>query len=131
MTCKIISKPYFIELIYRTRNSTLNASAAAEEASTASATTTLMATYQLQEFTNNLSQCADFCAKENINSTHLTVIGLTCDCYSKLNTFHCEEEEGEPLANVYCIEVNKLELKNRNTEPSCAVDLINLINNST
>ena len=111
MTCKIISN--FIELVYRTRNSTPSA---AEEASTA--TTTLMATYQLQEFANNLSQCADFCAKENINSTHLTVIGLTCDCYSNLNTFHCEEEEGEPLANVYCIKVNKVELKNPDTEPS-------------
>lgn len=46
------------------------------------------------------------------------MIGLECQCHSNLNTFHCEEEEGEPLANVYCLEVKKAEQKVDITEPT-------------
>lgn len=66
--------------------------------------TSLIATFQLKEFADNVARCSNFCGQSNINSSHLVILGLTCECYADLNTFHCEEEVGEPLANVYCIE---------------------------
>jgi hypothetical protein len=66
--------------------------------------TTSVATLQLQQFDNNVSRCANFCGHKNIGATHLVILGLTCQCFLDLHTFHCEEEVGEPLANVYCIE---------------------------
>ena len=58
----------------------------------------------MKEFDDNISRCTDFCGQQDLESSHLTVSGLTCECYSNLTSFHCEEEEGEPLVNVYCIE---------------------------
>ena len=63
-----------------------------------------MGTLQLHEFDNNLSRCAKFCGHDNVNASHLVVLGLTCACFQNLNTFHCEEEIGELLTNVYCVE---------------------------
>ncbi len=77
---------------------------------------TLIATFQMKEFDDNISRCADFCGHQNLESTHLTVSGLTCECFSNLTSFHCEEEEGEPLVNVYCIETKPEEVKSIETQ---------------
>ena len=65
---------------------------------------TSVGTLQLQEFDNNLSRCANFCGGENVNATHLVVLGLTCHCFRDLYSFLCEEEVGELVTNVYCVE---------------------------
>ena len=66
--------------------------------------TSLVATIRLEEFNDNVATCSKFCGHKNINASHLVILGLICQCFSGLKTFHCEEEEGEPLVNVYCIE---------------------------
>jgi len=54
-------------------------------------------------------QCSSYCNRV-IRATHFTILANICQCYSNLKPFHCEEEEGAQLANIYCIE-NRAELE--------------------
>ncbi len=50
-------------------------------------------------------QCGNLCMIYNSRTTHFVKeADGACQCYSDLRPFHCDEEEGAELSEVYCIE---------------------------
>jgi hypothetical protein len=58
---------------------------------------------------DSVTKCSIYCNRV-LRASHFTIISNVCQCYSNLKPFHCEEEEGVQLANIYCIE-NRAELE--------------------
>ncbi len=58
---------------------------------------------------DSVAKCSNYCNRV-LRASHFTIVTNVCQCYSNLKTFHCEEEEGAQLANVYCIE-NRADLE--------------------